>query len=262
MVDLRDETPIYKYSNDKFKKKWCHWHKQHKLELFVMHYDPNMSSSCSESCTQSTEQLGGYNLRYHMLAVAYSSQNHQIYVSVCVCQAIQCQVSDRFLFVHKLYPVISSIFETIKQWRENGWPGNPWILICQHNEIECGKVMEVCTVGSELGTNFYFRFLLGCSYSLPSQVDMMRTTYWQRFVIAANLDTTPREMPVVEASFQVNLSPEKIQGLQTDFVMIAAPDEGCFSISGDQAYALYMPVDILHVKNTKGKIWSVNHKEF
>lgn len=58
---------------------------------------------------------------------------------VCVCHVTHCQVPDRFLFVQKLRPVISSIFETIKQWRENGWLGNPWILICQQNENGSGR---------------------------------------------------------------------------------------------------------------------------
>lgn len=66
-----------------------------------------------------------------------------VYVCVCfnecACHAIHCQDFDRFLFVHKLLSVISSIFETIKQRRENGWLGNPWILICQQNESESGR---------------------------------------------------------------------------------------------------------------------------
>lgn len=53
-----------------------------------------------------------------------------------------------------------------------------------------------------------------------------------------SLDATVREMPVVEVVFQVSLPPEKIHGLQTDSVMIAPPDTGCFPISQDQARAL------------------------
>lgn len=137
---------------------------------------------------------------------------------MCLRHGILRQVSDSFLFVHKLRPVISSIFETIKQWRENGWLGNPWILICQHNEIERGgEVMEVFRVGSGCrrawGANFFFfffpLFLLGCSHLLPSHVDMMRTTHCQRFVIATSLDATAREMPLAEAVFQVSLPPEE-----------------------------------------------------
>lgn len=84
----------------------------------------------------------GVELKMAKLVIAHGSS------SLCVCQCIHCQVSDRFLFVHKSYPVISSIFETIKQQRENGWFGNPWILICQHNEIERGRWWRVRRVGS------------------------------------------------------------------------------------------------------------------
>lgn len=80
------------------------------------------------------EQDRGWDFSYPMLAIAYGSR-----IITSMCHGIACQVSDRSLFVHKSHPVISSIFETIKQWRENGWFGNPWILICQHNEIEWGR---------------------------------------------------------------------------------------------------------------------------
>lgn len=87
-------------------------------------------------------------------------------------------------------------------------------------------------------TFFFFLFLLGCSHLLPSHVDMMRTTHCQRFVIATSLDATAGPVPAEEAVFQVSLPPEKIHGLQTDSVMIAPPDEGCFPISGNQVCAL------------------------
>lgn len=123
---------------------------------------------------------------------------------VSVCHGIHCQVSDRFLFVHKLHPVISSIFKTIKQRRENGWLGNPWILICQQNENESGrwwKCAEWEVAADVREEQTFFFFILGCSHLLPSHVDLMRTTYCQRFGIAANLDATAREMPVVQAVF-------------------------------------------------------------
>lgn len=56
---------------------------------------------------------------------------------------------------------------------------------------------------------FFFLFLLGCAHLLSSHVDMMRTSCCQRSVIAASLDVAAREVPVVEAVFQVSLPPEK-----------------------------------------------------
>lgn len=84
----------------------------------------------------------------------------------------------------------------------------------------------------------FLLFLLGCSHSLPSHVGMMRTTHSQRFVIEANPDATAREVPVVEAVFQVRLPPGKIQRLQMDSVMISPPDADCFPISRGQAHVL------------------------
>lgn len=106
-----------------------------------------LSSSCKHALLSvmyrrgRIEKTKGWDLRYPMLAIAQSSQIVKS-MCVCVCHGIHCRVSDRFLFVHKSHSVISSIFETIKQWRENGWLGNPWILICQHNEIERGRWWE------------------------------------------------------------------------------------------------------------------------
>lgn len=95
--------------------------------------------------------------------------------------------------------------------------------------VHCGKWRQA------LGRNkllFYFSTWLLSFTALPSGHDENNSL---RFVIATNPDATPREMPVVEAAFQVSLSPEIIQRLQTDSIMIAAPDEGCFSIRGDRA---------------------------
>lgn len=102
-------------------------------------------------------------------------------VCVCVraCRGIHCQDSDRFLFVHKLLLVISSIFETIKQRRENGWLGNPWILICQQNENESGRwwkcaEWEVTADMRKEQTFFFFvLFVPDCSHLLLSQVHTM-----------------------------------------------------------------------------------------
>lgn len=101
---------------------------------------------------------------------------------VSVCHGIHCQVSDRFLFVHKLRSVISSIFETIKQRRENGWLGNPWILICQQNENESGRWWKcaewevAADVGKEQTFFYFFPFLYPTAliYCPP------RWTQWER----------------------------------------------------------------------------------
>lgn len=113
--------------------------------------------------------------------------------------------------------------------------------------VHCGKWRQAWGRNKLL---FYFSTWLLSFTALPSGHDENNSL---RFVIATNPDATPREMPVVEAAFQVSLSPEKIQRLQTVSVIIAATDEGCFSIRGDRAYVLTMPIDILHVRNIKGK---------
>lgn len=143
--------------------------------------------------------------------------------SMCVCvSCTHCQVSDRFLFVHKSHSVISSIFKTIKQWRENGWLGNPWILICQHNEIGMLVVCGVCVCarGSRKWLQTCKRnkllppFTPGCSHSLPSHVDTMSATHCQRSVTAANLEVKGRLVAAEEAAFQVSLPQEKSMGFR------------------------------------------------
>lgn len=111
-----------------------------------------------------------------------------VYVCVCfnecACHAIHCQDFDRFLFVHKLLSVISSIFETIKQRRENGWLGNPWILICQQNENESGRwwkcaEWEVAADMSKEQTSSsfgHFRSRLFSSAACPGARNGMRLT--------------------------------------------------------------------------------------
>lgn len=113
--------------------------------------------------------------------ISYQTACAYLRVCVCVraCRGIHCQDSDRFLFVHKLLLVISSIFETIKQRRENGWLGNPWILICQQNENESGRWWKCAewevTADMRKEQTFFFLvlFVPDCSHLLLSQVHTM-----------------------------------------------------------------------------------------
>lgn len=165
---------------------------------------------------------------------------------VSVCHGIHCQVSDRFLFVHKLRSLISSIFETIKQRRENGWLGNPWILICQQNENESGRWWKCAEweVAADVGKEqtfilFFFPF---CTQPLSftalpggqNESDLLPEVWncckseWNR----------QREATCVScASFKYE-SRRKIHGLQSDSVMIAPPGTGCFPVSRHQAFLL------------------------
>lgn len=158
---------------------------------------------------------------------------------VSVCHAIHCQVSDRFLFVHKLLSVISSIFETIKQRRENGWLGNPWILICQQNENESGRWWKCAEweVAADVGKEqtFIIIFLPDCSHLLPSQVDTMRATYWVWNCCKSEWNRQREASCASCTSFKYE-SWRKIHGLQTDSVMIAPPGIGRFHISRHQAF--------------------------
>lgn len=87
----------------------------------------------------------------------------------CACHSIHCQDSDRFLFVHKLLSVISSIFETIKQRREDGWLGNQRILICQQNENESGRWYKCAEweVAADMSKEQSFVFFLLSFTTLP-----------------------------------------------------------------------------------------------
>lgn len=155
---------------------------------------------------------------------------------VSVCHGIHCQVSDRFLFVHKLHPVISSIFKTIKQQRENGWLGNLWILICQQNENESGRrKMEECRVGSGCrgawGTNFFFflvhtRLLSFTALPCGHDENNLLPEVWN--CSKSGCDSQGD----AGCASCISCNQKKIHGLQTNSVMIAPPDMGCFQSAG------------------------------
>lgn len=144
--------------------------------------------------------------------ISYQTACAYLRVCVCVraCRGIHCQDSDRFLFVHKLLLVISSIFETIKQRRENGWLGNPWILICQQNENESGRWWKCAEweVTADMRKEQTFFFL---SFSFPTALiycsprcTQWHATYCHGFEIAANVNGNVSEI-VVHAVLQISI---------------------------------------------------------
>lgn len=175
---------------------------------------------------------------------------------VSVCHGIHCQVSDRFLFVHKLRSVISSIFETIKQRRENGWLGNPWILICQQNENESGRWWKCAEweVAADVGKEqtlilFFFLFVPDCSHLLPSQVDTMRATYCQGFEIAANLNGTASERQVVRAVLHLSTKAgEKSTGFRQTWLWSHLRARAAFQSAGIRPFP-----QTAHIKFSHGK---------
>lgn len=185
------------------------------------------------------EMMKTWNLYY------LSDQGSRIreLMSASVCHGIHCQVSDRFLFVHKLRSVISSIFEAIKQRRENGWLGNLWILICQQNENESGRWWKcaewevAADVGKEQTFIYFFSFctrLLSFT-ALPgghNENDLLPGV-WNRCKSEWNHQ---REASCASCTSFKYESWRKIHGLQTDSVMIAPPGTGCFPISRHQDF--------------------------
>lgn len=86
--------------------------------------------------------------------------------SIFECIPGKWQFSDRLFCVHTSPLVISSIFKTIKQWREDRWLGNPWILIYQHNEIEGWG--GLCRTGSGCRNTLRTVFFFTCLFSFTA----------------------------------------------------------------------------------------------